>query len=138
MKNEVLEAVLDELAKAGVRDVVHGPGAKHYQVRWEARGNIPGPRMYVVPATPSDVRDVQNARSGIRRILKEDGMLEPVKPSAPKTPDKVTLLERRVSELETTVEELKAQISALVNGALELGLRPRSMPADGNSTGYRN
>ena len=66
MKNEVLEAVLDELAKAGVRDLVHGPGAKHYQVRWEARGNVTGPRMYSLPTTPSDVRDAQNARSGVR------------------------------------------------------------------------
>jgi hypothetical protein len=122
-RNEELEAVLSELAEAGVRDVIRSQDNKHIQVRWEARGSATGPRMYVVPSTPSDVRGVQNARSGIRWILKEDGMLpEPVKPPAPKMPDKATLLERRVSELETTVEELKAQMSALVNSALEIGL----------------
>ena len=95
---------------------------------------LPKPRTAVVIPRPQRDQDIgailhviggppTNARSGVRRILKADSMLpEPVKPPAPKMPDKATLMERRVSELEATVQELKTQMSALLSEALEIGL----------------
>jgi hypothetical protein len=99
MKNECLSAALQELSLAGVRDVERAYGGKHLQLRWRANGTE---RMYSLPLTPSDVRSAANTRAQIRRILREDGMLLTAerKPLAAKTPDRITLLERRVAQLE--------------------------------------
>jgi polyhydroxyalkanoate synthesis regulator phasin len=50
-------------------------------------------------------RSAANTRAQIRRILREDGMLITAerKPLAAKTPDRITLLQRRVAQLERQV-----------------------------------
>ena len=53
MRNECLSAALDELNAAGIRDVSHARGAKHWQIRWGANGTT---RVYSLPGTPSDYR----------------------------------------------------------------------------------
>jgi hypothetical protein len=64
--------------------------------------------MYVLPSTPSDFRSAANVRADIRRILKADGMLTTERrPPPPKTPDRVTLLERRVAAQEQRLAVLE-------------------------------
>jgi hypothetical protein len=107
MKNSCLNAALDELADAGIRDVAHAPGGKHRQLRWQANGTT---RFYNVSVgAPSDSRSIANTRANIRRMLKADGMLVDRLPPAPKPLDRVGRLEARVAELEL-------KISTLLNG----------------------
>jgi hypothetical protein len=75
--NTCLAAALEELAKAGIRQPQVARGGKHLQARW---------------TTPRD----------LRRILREDGMLEAPEPRAPlpRTPRRLDLLERRLVEVE--------------------------------------
>ena len=98
MKNPCLEAALSELAKVGIRDVERSYGSKHLQIRFRANGTE---RMYSMPATPSDVRSASNTRAGIRRMLREDGLLitaERKPPAANKPPDRFALLAQRVDK----------------------------------------
>lgn len=106
MKNECLAAALQELSLAGVRDVERAYGGKHLQLRWRVNGTE---RMYSLPATPSDVRSAANTRAQIRRILREDGMLITAerRPPATKTPDRITLLDRRLAALEQRLAVLE-------------------------------
>ena len=98
MRNPCLEAALKELDAVGIRDVERVCGGKHLQLRWQ-RVNGTGLRTYVIPATPSDHRAVHNTRAGIRRLLREDGLLvtpertDPPPRLAPK-PDRLTVLEQ--------------------------------------------
>jgi hypothetical protein len=97
------------LAKVGIRDITRSFGGKHMQLRWGSNGTS---RMFVLPLSPSDVRAVANTRAEIRRILREDGMLSATehRPSPPpKTPDRITLLERRVAALEQRFAALEQQ-----------------------------
>jgi hypothetical protein len=102
MKNPCLAAALEELSAAGVRDVDRAYGGKHLQLRWRANGTE---RRYSLPITPSDIRSAANTRAQIRRVLREDGMRITAerKPLAAKPPDRITLLERRIAELERQV-----------------------------------
>jgi hypothetical protein len=106
VKNPCLEAALRELAKVGIRDVERSYGSKHLQIRFRANGSE---RMYSMPLTPSDVRSASNTRAGIRRMLREDGLLITAerKPPAPKTPDRITILERRIVALEQRLAVLE-------------------------------
>jgi hypothetical protein len=107
MKSPCLEAALDELAKAGIRDVTQSHGGKHLQIRWHTNGH--SERFVTVVKTPSDYRSVANTRRDVRRLLREDGVIAHPQPSMPapaKTPDRITLLERRVKALELVVEKL--------------------------------
>jgi hypothetical protein len=95
-----LEAALKELSLAGIRDVTQSFGSKHLQLRWQVNGS--GMRLYSMAGTPSDVRAAANVRSDIRKILREDGMLLPAerRTPAPRPPDRITILERRIVDLE--------------------------------------
>jgi hypothetical protein len=107
VKNPCLEAALSELAKVGIRDVERSYGSKHLQIRFRANGTE---RMYSMPATPSDVRSASNTRAGIRRMLREDGLLitaERKPPAANKPPDRFALLAQRVDKLERQVLALE-------------------------------
>lgn len=108
MRNDCLNAALQELSAAGVRDIARAYGGKHMQLRWQVNGTE---RMYVLPITPSDVRAAANVRADIRRILREDGLLITAerRPPAPKTPDRITLLERRIVALEQRLAVLEQQ-----------------------------
>jgi hypothetical protein len=67
-RNICIDAVTAELCAVGI-DYAIVRGGKHVQVHWSSNG---ARRFYVVPATSSDWRAVQNARAGIRRILRHD------------------------------------------------------------------
>ena len=57
MRNLCLAVVLEELAKAGIRDPVIARGAKHPQLRWTTpRGEL---RVFALPGTPSDWRSAE-------------------------------------------------------------------------------
>lgn len=71
MANENLEAVSAELEAAGVKFTVRN-GGKHIHLEWQHEGAA---RMFVVPATPSDRRGWLNARTDVRKILREDGLI---------------------------------------------------------------
>jgi hypothetical protein len=111
MKNPCLDAALDELAKAGIRDVTRSYGGKHIQVRWRVNGHAP--RFVSVSKTPSDFRSPENTRRDVRGLLREDGVIMHQQRSAPpaKTPDRFTLLERRLQKLEVEFEKFKSQVA---------------------------
>jgi hypothetical protein len=98
--NPCLTLALEELAEAGVRTPVIANGGKHVQLRWTTpRGER---RCFAVSGTPSDWRSPQNTRRDLRRILRDDGMIEATSPKAspPRQLSRIELLERRVGELE--------------------------------------
>jgi hypothetical protein len=64
-------------------------------------------RQLHLPGTPSDRRSAQNVRSGIRRILKADGLITAELVAPPTPPPK---LAQRVSRLERLVEELMRRV----------------------------
>jgi len=105
MRNEVLDAVLDELRLAGVKGTVGGNG-RHQKIWWEGAGGQP--RIYVAPSTPSDQRAPANARSEVRRILRSDGMIsgEEQRPAA-KEPSRIEKLERRIARIEQILAQQK-------------------------------
>jgi hypothetical protein len=109
MKNPCLEAMLDELAKVGIRDITRSNGGKHLQLRWV--GPNGATRMATVPVSPSDWRSPHNSRAQIRRVLEEDGLLvrahERKEVPPPKPVDRVTLLERRIVVLEQRLAVLE-------------------------------
>lgn len=62
------------MAKAGIHHPEIAHGGKHLQLRWTTpRGER---RVFAVPDTPSDWRSAENTRHDLRRILRDDGMLE--------------------------------------------------------------
>jgi hypothetical protein len=98
MRNECLDAALNELTKAGIRDSIVARGSKHLQVRWSGpRGE---PRMVSVACTPSDVREIENTRRDVRRVLRADGLLDEAPTVPARQPSRIELLERRVHVLE--------------------------------------
>ena len=111
MRNPCLEAALRELEAAGVRGVEHANGGKHPQLRWRVNGGAL--RIYTMPATASDWRAPRNVRAEVRRLLREDGVnTAPEKPEpapAPRKVDRVTELERRVTELENWCRRLSGK-----------------------------
>jgi hypothetical protein len=68
--NPCLEAVTAELDRAGLRYAVHSNG--HVHVTWQ-HGELR--RRVVMSATPSSSRARWNARSDVRRILRQDGLI---------------------------------------------------------------
>jgi hypothetical protein len=99
MKNDCLDIALAELEAAGIRDVVIARGSKHPQLQFKING---GPlRIFAVPGTPSDHRSPANTRRDLRRLLREVGVLLPPEPkAAARPPDRLTLLERRLTAIE--------------------------------------
>jgi hypothetical protein len=101
MRNECLDAAVDELAKAGIHHPQVARGSKHLQVRWtNPNGQT---RMLPIPGTPSDWRSPENVRRDVRQILRADGMLETPAPRAaapPRQPSRLELIERRLAALE--------------------------------------
>jgi hypothetical protein len=105
MRNDCLDAALEELSDAGIRDVAHARGGKHWQVRWN--GPNGATRVYSLPSTPSDGRSAANTRADIRRLLREDGYLVDREPAKPKSLDRVGRLEQRLVALEIEVARLR-------------------------------
>ena len=70
-RNEQLEVVLAELRATGIEPEVRL--RVHTQVRWCTHDGQQ--RMYVVASTAGGGRGVANARAGVRRMLRQDGVL---------------------------------------------------------------
>ncbi len=68
-RNSVLDAVLRELAAAGVKPTV--VQNRHIKVRWSHAGHE---RTCMVSGSPSDWRAPLNARAWIRRQLRAEGV----------------------------------------------------------------
>jgi hypothetical protein len=107
MRTECLAAALHELESAGIRNVEQAYGGKHLQLRWAVNGHAQ--RVYTVPVTPGDtIRGPRNTRADVRRMLREDGVLQQTKAPPPvKPPDRISRLEQRMATLEQTVRELR-------------------------------
>jgi hypothetical protein len=107
MRNACIDVVIAELRAVGIYDYEIAHGGKHPQVHWSING---ARRFYIAAATPSDRRAAQNARTGIWRLLREDGLLvQEAAPerSAPRPPS----LEQRVAALERQVRALVGEDS---------------------------
>jgi hypothetical protein len=70
-RNVCIDIVTAELDTAGIAYVIIC-GGKHPQIHWSVNGVR---RFYVVPRTPGDWRAAQNARAGVRRLLRRDQLL---------------------------------------------------------------
>jgi len=70
-KETPVTAVIAELTAAGVEHRIDQ--GKHYKVRFWVNDRQ---YTYVVARTASDRRAMQNARTGVRRILRNLGLLE--------------------------------------------------------------
>ena len=112
-RNDCIDAALAELEAYGIREVERAVGGKHLQLRWRVNG---GPmRMYVLPLTPGDHRAALNTRAGVRRLLREDGVLtEPAKRqpitakvTEPTAQQRLTALERRIVDVEQRLATLE-------------------------------
>lgn len=108
-KNPCLDIALRELRLAGIRDVEVAHGSKHPQVRFRINGGSTL-HVFAVSGTPSDWRSPENTRRDLKKFLRDAGVITP-EPMRPlpllRKPDRVTMLERRVSELERQLRELK-------------------------------
>jgi hypothetical protein len=112
MRNECLDTALEALREAGVHDHTVARGGKHLQVQWLCNGRS---RFYVLPATASDVRAVANTRSGIRRMLRADGLLS--QDAAEEKPKPRPLsLEQRVARLEMRLGALAERLAPSPSG----------------------
>lgn len=78
MHNPCLDAALAELDAVGIRDYQLARGSKHLQLRWTAVTGVL--RMMTIPGSLSDWRSPQNTRRDMRRLLREDGLIE-IKPN---------------------------------------------------------
>jgi hypothetical protein len=70
-RNACLQAVQDELARAGIRpnSIVH-TGGGHIRICWQVNGHE---QHMTVPFTASDWRAPHNARAEVRRKLRSNG-----------------------------------------------------------------
>ena len=115
--NEELNVVLSELHAAGIRSPVVAPGSRHIQVRWTLPNG--DERSITVSCTASDRRAVDNARAGVRRMLRADELLAPVEPRRPeRTPGRLERLERRLQRVEQIVNDLRAPATRQGGAAL--------------------
>ena len=105
MKNACLDAALSELNDAGIRDVVHARGGKHWQIRYAGPNGVA--RVYSLPGTPTDYRSVANVRADVRRMLREDGMLVDREPPRPRPLDRMSRLEQRVAAVELELAAMR-------------------------------
>lgn len=105
MRNECLHAALGELHAAGIRDVTHARGGKHWQIRWQVNGTT---RFYSLPGTPSDHRSIANTRADVRRLLRADGMLVDRAPAKPRPLDRMSRLEQRVAAVELELAAMRS------------------------------
>jgi hypothetical protein len=109
MKNDCLDAALRLLEEYGIRDFVIARGSRHPQIRFAVNG---GTYVYSFPGSASDYRAVANTRHGLRRLLREIGIIteKPDCRPADRKPDRVAVLKRRIGELEREVADLRAQL----------------------------
>jgi hypothetical protein len=69
---EVLQTATNQLEEAGIAYVIEH-GAKHIKIKWIIAGHS---RWCTVSVSPSDVRCIRMMRSQVRRMLRQDGVLQ--------------------------------------------------------------
>ena len=84
MRNACLDAALAELDAVGIRDYQLARGSKHLQIRWTTTSGML--RILTIPGSPSDWRSPANTRRDMRRLLREDGLIE-IKPNGQAVPN---------------------------------------------------
>lgn len=109
-KNEELEAVLAELSKFGLKGRTEQL-AKHLRVEWALPSGVT--QHVTVAISGSDWRAMVQQRTRVRRMLREAGILEPIKPArtlerALSLPEPVKDQSERIASLEKDVAELMA------------------------------
>jgi hypothetical protein len=131
MRNACLDAALAELDAVGIRDYQLARGGKHLQLRWAVAGHAL--RVLTIPLTPSDWRSPQNTRSDLRKLLRQDGLLESngAYPSMKPKPDlwrqQLEDLIRRLSQLNIPEQlaaercEIAVAMRKLLNRTMENG-----------------
>ena len=102
MRNPCLDAALAELEAVGIRDYQLARGGKHLQLRWTVAGVL---RMLTIPLTPSDWRSPQNTRSDLRKLLRQDGLVE-TKSNETHPPAKADPWRQQVEELIRRLNQL--------------------------------
>jgi hypothetical protein len=114
MKNEALEAALDELKQHGIESTV-AYASRHIQVRWLNR--LGQPRFATVSRRDSHSwHALNNTRRQVRNTLRDDGMLpetDKSPPTAPRPPSRIEQLENDLKLLNTRV----ARVEQLLKGA---------------------
>ncbi len=112
MPNPCIEVAKAELERVGIHDTEIAFGGKHPQLRFTING---GPvHIFSVPGTPGDHRSPANTRTSLRRYLAEVGVdlnLSSEPKSSERTPSRLELLERRVTELERRFAEMEGSRS---------------------------
>jgi hypothetical protein len=127
-----------ELAKVGVKPEILRNGGDHMEMRW--RSNEGRLRSILTSWTPSDHRSVLNARARMRKILRDDGMLE-IKPRKEKVPKLAkalampvipdtdrTRIERLENDVNTLLDMLKDLTAKLVAHGIKLEDEPVQAP----------
>jgi hypothetical protein len=116
MRNACLDAALAELDAVGIRDYQLARGGKHLQLRWTVAGVL---RMLAIPNTASDWRSPANTRSDLRKLLRQDGLLETNGASPKPAPDpeqwrkQLEELIRRLNQVPVP-DQVKAERSEIV------------------------
>ena len=116
MRNACLDAALAELDAVGIRNYQLARGGKHLQLRWTVAGVL---RMLAIPNTASDWRSPANTRSDLRKLLRQDGLLETNGASPKPAPDpeqwrkQLEELIRRLNQLHVP-EQVVAERSEIV------------------------
>jgi hypothetical protein len=140
MKNDCLDAALRELSQVGIRPR-RQDDRRHVFLEWDVPGGKR--RQYTVPKTPSDWRARLNARSDVRRLIREDALdvahaqksalakaleLPPI-PLAPERPDeRLIRLERDQEALIDLVGDLSAEIRELSSNQPKIELSINGVP----------
>ena len=135
MRNPCLDAALAELDAVGIRNYQLARGSKHLQVRWTVAGVL---RMMTIPGSPSDWRSPQNTRRDMRRLLREDGLIE-IRPNGQHAavPDpnlwqrQLEELIRRLNQVQVP-EQVRAERSEIVAALRKLIDRTTQPKENGN------
>ena len=136
MRNPCLDAALAELDAVGIRNYQLARGSKHLQVRWTVAGVL---RMMTIPGSPSDWRSPQNTRRDMRRLLREDGLIE-IRPNGQHAavPDpnlwqrQLEELIRRLNQVQVP-EQVRAERSEIVAALRKLLDRTINKEENGHS-----
>ena len=73
MASELLKRIESEFQRCGVDLNVRNTHNGHLALTWQV-GPETRPRSYIIPLASSDWRSWRNARAGIRRLFREDGL----------------------------------------------------------------
>jgi hypothetical protein len=114
-RDDVLEVVLAELRRYGIKPQVEPTTGGHYSVRWQLEGKPK--RIVLVAGTPSDHRTRLNARAEVRRYLRADGASPGVSVSVT---DKIFSTTRHIDPIPNQIADMRAEFEDLTTMLLEI------------------